>query len=546
MIGLSLEIEKRGTTMGIYICLEIAPKRIEPENWRKAYHESLRLVENYPFLDICFKEYYGKKYEFACRTAHKKKNEQDDFGYWETCGNMLHGQNTEWFGVYEDLNQYRSIFPSQKDTIEEPDILLAQYGIPYTKRVFENKTQGEDSHIYLLAIACLICHRFSYAATVYGDISAGQCRKAVRWANQFLEEPIEVPVNAQASCLLSRIEKMGYSELETMKWFYQLTLEEKNWEMGELIRQHLSEESIHRYYKERLLKYYEPGQPFRVETAVMKEYLRMGFSFQGLCEILAVDSEGPELDERELLKIFLKMKLHVKEKNTRDFSIPFCQQGDHEEVGNVKYQIVQVMSRMMGAGNWNVDAYIPLEEIYAQCQKILHIPLDRLTVIGDEILVQMEESEKESAQKLFYDDHDSKFAKIVNKYSELDEQYDICEPEQLIDFKKGARVEPRIQEGMKRIFKKLHTFAREEAEVFFSLSQDERKHGFLKNLHFLISEEIRERIFRNIMDDKFILRYVALSIVDVRMEKIAQVVQYCYWNPELLDYYWELTETQED
>ena len=56
-----------------------------------------------------------------------------------------------------------------------------------------NKTQGEPYHMYLLSIACLIEARLGYKAFVYGDITRGQCRKAVEMANEYLDMPIDIP-----------------------------------------------------------------------------------------------------------------------------------------------------------------------------------------------------------------------------------------------------------------------------------------------------------------------------------------------------------------
>ena len=537
--------------MGIYIYLKINPERIDPEEWRKVYRESLCLVAEYPFLDICKKDYYGKEYWFACHSAHRKENESDEYGYWQSYGDLMHGKNTEWFRLHEDLKWYRNRQDQEDhESVSNADVLLEQVenAIPSMTYVWMNKTQGEDSHIYLLAIGCLICHRFPEAAIIYGDISAGQCRKAVQWANQFLEEPIDIPVAADKHRLLARIEKLGRPESEMIKLFYELTLEGKSREMGGLLRKHLSEEGVYQYYQKKLLKGYKAGKEFQINWSEMKEYLSMGFSLKDLCRILAVDSEGPRMDAHKLLELLFCMKLHIAEKNTRDLTALCGKRADSDVVESVGSQLRQVFFMLADAGNRNVDAYIPLEQIYADCQEVLNIPLEEMISIGSEVLTQQgkEKTEADDLQNMLYDVPDSLCGGAMDKQEDGRQNYDITCWDDLIHFTKDSRVEPGWHRGLEKLFRKLHTFVEKAAGQFLPLSQEERKIWLLEKTEILISEEILERIDQYIMDDHMILRYIALCIVDVKTKEIDMLMRSCFWNPAFLDYYWELTEDQEE
>ena len=38
--------------MGIFLNLEIMPRKIRPEDWQAVYQESLKLIDAFPFLDV--------------------------------------------------------------------------------------------------------------------------------------------------------------------------------------------------------------------------------------------------------------------------------------------------------------------------------------------------------------------------------------------------------------------------------------------------------------------------------------------------------------
>ena len=69
---------------------------------------------------------------------------------------------------------------------------------------------------YLLAIACLIEARLGTKAFTYGDITRGQCKKAVEIANEYLESPIEMPDRCDVKRFLKRVSQLPLSENEQL------------------------------------------------------------------------------------------------------------------------------------------------------------------------------------------------------------------------------------------------------------------------------------------------------------------------------------------
>ena len=54
--------------MGIYIYLDIVPERITQEQWKEVYNKSLKILDEFPFMDIVKKEKNGK---FLTKTEEK-------------------------------------------------------------------------------------------------------------------------------------------------------------------------------------------------------------------------------------------------------------------------------------------------------------------------------------------------------------------------------------------------------------------------------------------------------------------------------------------
>ena len=513
------------------------------------------LLEQFPFWEEKRYTYQGICRAFAHRSAH-----DSDSGSWNSCGDMKNGANTEWFGLYKDLHKYKERSPGYwvapplyKGTLPEDtwDILLqsvkdCSVEHPDAASVWAGKTQGEESHIYLLAIGCLICHRFPEAAHIWGDISAGQCRRATRWANQYLKQPIDVPVTADMKRLLPRLLKAGLPEEELLPAFYELTLQTKNRTMGAYLQEMLPEKVVYDYYRESLYQSCEDEVELR--WGIVKEYLELGLDFRMLCRIVMADLESRRLQPQEFLRKILSMKLHIKEKETHDDTKLSKEQGDCEEVDYIDTVLGRVFGRMFGAGNKNVDAYLPLEQIYADVREVLGNSCDA-EGIAEEILLELaEEDKKESLQNLLYDDQESIEKRVENyrKRKEECSRYDISSSEELINFQEGNSVLPKLHESLVSVFKKLHTFGEDAIEQFALMNRDEREYWFMRHYSVLITKELQDMIFDGIMDDAFIKRYAALYLVKCENIEIHQLIRAFLWNPELMNYYWELTESEYD
>ncbi len=549
--------------MGIVIDLKIIPSRIHPDRWKSVYKETLQLVEAYEFMDRVEVERNGLQYDYAERT----KNRENLFGTgadgWHCVGDMLTGCNTDDFTLLGDIRAYLS---KETWTDKGEDILLDELyaleplGAPAGSiNIWGGSTNGQDSHIYLLAAACLIVDRLPMAAMVSGSISAGQCQRAVRWANQYLSAPVHLPDTGCRDRLLKRLQKSSLPKERVLEAFYALTIEAKDKDMGDFLRKEFKEEEYRRHYQKRFDKYHIGQRGF---VCAMREYLEMGFAFKGLCEIVANVPDGCGVYPEEFLRRVMEAKLHVKDKVTGDFtrfaaSIPEC-----EEVDDIGGIIEKTLGLLCGAENMNVNAYYPLEKIRADCREIFGNRCNVDETIDRLLAADGEQSARKMLQKLFYDNVDSFFRQDMRSqkkkgsagsfygnsgYENTDllsdtrqKKYHINTYKDLKNYSKGCTIRPELDKDLTKNFQMIRYFAEAEFEEFRAWDRIKRENFFINNSKFLLlPKEVWDRIFDSVMDDIYIIRFYGIFNVNCYQSSGYNFCKNVLTSLLAIDYYWD-------
>jgi len=536
--------------MGIVINLHLIPCRITPEEWKQVYRESLKLVEAYDFMDRIEARRNGLQYFFARKSKDRAGFSKPGCHGWLSVGDLRTGEITGEFMLVQDLCAY---LPGKQLRDQGGEILLNALegikGIKKTKgcvNIWGGQTRGGDSHIYLLAIACLVVSRFPEAAMVSGDISVGQCRKAVRWANQYLEKPIELPVTGQMDRLLERLRNSQLPRKNLLEAFYQLTDEAKGNQMGEFLRKEFTWQELYGYYKQRFLPYRDSRRGF---ARVMKEYLEMGFGFQELCELIVGDPEGIQAEPDEFLARVLESKLHIREKEIYDFSKTARDRADQEETDRESELPARIFCMLTGMENRNVDAFYPLEKIREDSKKVfgdrcqIDSLIDRLTADEEEM-----DSRRDSLQAILYDNEDgllrpgdSGAAGEKGRHRDI-EKYEINSYRELADFAPGCHMKPELEENLFQNFRALHEYTKETFGEFRVLKRRERENYLIqKAAGLLLREEVWDRIFDKIMDDEYIERIYGILGVERGQQDGGLFCRSLFSNIKAIDYYWEMT-----
>lgn len=292
--------------MGIYINLEILPGQINPDEWKIAYLESLELIKSFPFMGLRQEEKNGVKRFVYSRNVEKNQGNEKT-RHWIICGDLDTKEKGESFELYYDISHYDRRKSEKVESNEEKDIIFVFMDDNNASRyVFDNKTQGCNYHIYILAIAMLIESRFPYTACVSGDIDVHQAKKAQKWANGILDKPIELPVRVDAEKLHQRL-SVQYGGEELVETFKKLYLSNGKDMWPEIIKQ-FDRNTVTSLYTKALMNCEKTTQG---ATNVFIKWLNETQDLHSLIKMACVDENGPKYDvlkfAEELCKTWLML-----------------------------------------------------------------------------------------------------------------------------------------------------------------------------------------------------------------------------------------------
>ena len=503
--------------MGVFLHLSISPHQISAEDWKSVYAETLNLLEKFPFLDV---ESNENGYLYAQPSAHR----EDIIGRyagWRVCGDMISGDTTEYFYLVDDIEYYRENGGG----------------------VWCGKTQGAPAHIPLLAIACLICHRFPDSTKVSGDISASQCRRAVGWANHYLEVPIDVPIDAEFERLLTALYADGVDDEALLDSFFERTLQACTAEMGAFLKERLASSLLESYYKKELIEAWKHDEVRLVWLMeCVEEYLELQLDFHTLCCLILDPSEGIGLEPRVFMEKLLTRNLHVpvEERGHCDTKRSHVSRDDGG-VDTVQSLLEMALAAFMRARKPNVNAYLPLEQICAGFESALGSG-DYMSM-AQELLQDRQNAMGHDLQNLLSsgaDGYVEQSSEVCEKSDETD-TYEISTMRETILYREGDTIAPHIHGKLLSFMRQLRELCNDEfMDDFLNMSEEERKRWFYEHYKILIPKEIEDMFFSRIMDNDYIRRYVVLYGVRVDL-RIEAEVRALLWNPELLDSYWMLS-----
>ena len=309
--------------MGISIHISISHS-VTKEEWTAVYLETLRLVEVFPFAER--RKVSVRGIDTVCLVPTRERKER-------------YGWNNEkirtgWFadGDYESLctaEEYYLPGDLITDDTYDPDAPDAMFGmlpayLPYEWKdprfqscydLWGEKTQGEPYHMYLLAVACLIESRLGRKACVYGDITKGQCRKAVEMANSYLDNKIDMPARCNPGTLLERVKSFPVSEQEMLAIYICLYLGNKDALFGESLRKYFSEAAFEAYWADRFGSFQVTMRGF---NDAIKDYLLWGFSLEKLSGYVSFTDEGGKEYYNDYVRKIMAAKLYINEKDYKD------------------------------------------------------------------------------------------------------------------------------------------------------------------------------------------------------------------------------------
>lgn len=545
--------------MGIFIHLDIS-KSITKKEWEDVYNETLMLVEKLPLAERRKVNIHGV--DTVCLVKTEEHNFPPTWGnYKEIIGWAADG-DIDTLNTAEEYFLPRDIIGDDEVDENAGDAILAAFPsyldydwndqrFTHTYSKWGNKTQGEPYHIFLLAIACLIEARLGTKAFIYGDITRGQCKKAVEIANEFLENKIDMPDRCYVDRLMKRINALDFSEKEKIDLFDAFYLGTKDASFGETLKGYFSKKSLNDYWKNRFNHSKIGTMGF---DEIISEYLLWGFEIDALCKYVNFKDDDGNTHYEEFVKRIMDAKLHLKNKNCAD-PLKIDQEEEHP------YSIWTLFAKLgfAGAQNKKVDRYVPIEDIRVALRKGLTGKIDVDLVIDEYLMTesdqieinlkgknitqeQVEQAAKQDAAETFGQLMDRKIEELSESY----EKYDINDLDDLMGYETGDKIHPVLAESLGKSRKFLDEILCEPEFTELLCKSASEKYRWIidQNRYILIRKTDWEQVYKNLeKSPESFARYYSLMRVDSGINNIYKMTSALMINDELYQYTKELAET---
>ncbi|MCD8147988.1 MAG: hypothetical protein LUE92_00150 [Clostridiales bacterium] len=496
--------------------------------------ENAMKISNYGQLAETERQHYkGNDYYSLIPAVPRKIDRRDGKSCltWIATGDLVTGDNMEEFVLYSKLQDYKSLSNQHPEDILSLLLDNNEYepADEYdADAIWGSKTQGERGHIYLLAIACLICARFPNSAVVYGDITYAQCCRAIKIAEEVLGESLQLPVNYSLESLYATVKKMAErsTNCTAFSLFFELYKGPRDEDYVNFVEKQFTEDEQYQFYRGEITQ--------NTLHKVMKSWLTTGHSMQSLCHMAVADPDGPQLPMETFVKQLIDSNIHIEEKMTYDFTE--FNKPDQDVPDDVSMQFSRIIAQFAGIKNYNIDYYIPLEQLKEICRKEADETIDVDAIFDSELQAAAQSEKKKLVSKIF-NDVDAQ----VQEETEAT-HYDI---ENMHDFYYWTSVEdsvmPELDEALIHNIKQIGKFAESRLAEFTVLDENDRiKYIIRQYAHRIVMrQETWSQLFSNIMDDSYIARYLGLFSVDTNNMYARELVSVFAINPELYAYYWE-------
>lgn len=483
--------------MGTFIYADIS-KAVTEDEWESVYQETLLLARAFPLAELRTVEINGISTPCLVRTEERQAAWGNGKSGWYADGDYESTHTAETYYVPKELLKGRDVIPEAGDAMlaRLPAYLDYSWDEPLCSKtisLWDAKTQGEPYHIYMLAVACLIEARLGDKAYIYGDITIGQCRRAVDLANEYLEEPIHLPSSCSEEQLLKRVKALPIEEWEQLVMFIRSFLGTKKARFGEYLRSHFSEKALRIYWRRKFTRNVVGRSGFGVDA---KNYLEWGFPLEGLCSYATFEEECA-LQYETLVRWLMESKVYVEEKDCSDIL-------EIDPESQQPYGVRTQIERFAFGGfrNKKVDRYVPIDEL----RNVLEAHFGSKCNVGriiDDILAKEAGNHTCGNGSAGPQDRADWFRELkeaeADAVREARKEYTITEPGEVMAYQEGDTIIPDLERVLTDYYSFYHSLTGEE---MFKKLMSEPAH---KRCEWLVQQNtdvlIRDCDWRAIFDD---------------------------------------------
>lgn len=178
--------------MGSFIMLGIKPELIDGRAWQKTFRDIMEISKQGELSCKQEEKKYGVRY--ACnKLSEPVYDRQAAANRWFVSGDLVMGLTVDDFTLVDSIQYYREL--AAKAEVKEDwaqadvgDICNGGYLV-----LWMGDTWQRRAHNWLLAIACIINHRFPNATYIYTASTPMDFIRATGLAGSIIGEPVEIP-----------------------------------------------------------------------------------------------------------------------------------------------------------------------------------------------------------------------------------------------------------------------------------------------------------------------------------------------------------------
>lgn len=367
--------------MGVYIGLELVRGTISQQKWQETYMETLQLLNAYPFVDLKRKQVGYKELLIYARDL-ENDTDNPDKRHWCVCGDMKSKKTGESFCLSYNLhgNQFKS-FSDEHDAegslVEDAgkDILKEIALDGNASCIFNDKTQGRPYHIYVLGIAMLLETRLEPYVAVTGNITLGQAKKAKKWADAVLKEPVNIPVRINKGLLYQRLSS-HFQNIDLIDAFFKLWPDLRERPDGFLMEQNFN--AYQEWFVNDMKTYSSPSQPGAIDLFI--NWLNHTKDLPELCRMACQDQNGPLYNPQQFAEAICDTWLTIPMEKY-DFLDVFLLPTEVPESVHSLFGNVFLSMHFKGR---NMTYYQPKEEVIEVLEQALPGQIDGLNQVFDE------------------------------------------------------------------------------------------------------------------------------------------------------------------
>jgi len=519
--------------MGISIGLLFDTKGVKSSTWQKIYNESLQLLNAWDFCDIRSdpESFPGTEWAFAAKAVERCLS--DGKIGWQVCGDLATLNCAEDFVLYKDIDQHheRCRRRSRERACTDDDIYaqlacdnfsLARHTksiIPRATSLFNAKTQGYPYHLYVLAIALLIENRLPKRVAVFGDITRGQMRRAIDWANTVLDKKLQMPDRADDHKLLERIKSSFPNGAARLEVFFGLSLSDCDTDLGHLLAAEFGIDTVKSYFKTHLKKYLAGMVGF---SDLLVRYLNLGLDLESLCEVCVLDDDGCRLPTAEFISCFIDLGLHRSGDTTdlsgNDSMQQFLPDADTNEPQTVDSLLTGIFARAAGFRPGR-QIFIPLDhirEVFTRCfGSTCNVAGIIEACLSKDEIPPADNEDEDLLDELIKEINKTPSGGAAKSRSR-EKTGDMSTFADLISWKPGQTFSPGVQKGLQVLVesvKKIISQKRHEIDSFFAGPR--RKETLIElNRFFIIRETTWKFIFDHCENRNFYAIVCALLFIN--------------------------------